>query len=76
MIKSPAILCKGKIYIGRTHVTISDNYNLNVFKDKYEDGFITDDNKFVNRFEAAKIAFDCGQIKEKVWELKSYHIKK
>lgn len=61
MIKSAAIIYKGKLYTGRTHSKIIvDNPQINLLAS--EQGFMTDDDKFVTREEAAKIAYECGQI--------------
>jgi len=75
MIKSPAIRKNGKIFIGYTHVQIMTNNKISYIKDKFEEGFITDKDIFVNRREAAEIAYNCKQIDKEICELKSYHIK-
>ena len=61
-IKSAAIRCNNKIYTGKRHCEIFQQGKKGEFCDA-EQGFITDDGKFVTRQEAGKIAFDCGQIK-------------
>jgi len=56
----------GPIYIGRRHHEI-----IKAAKGKLkrgEQGFISDGGKFVTRNEAAKIAFECGQI-PKLWTM-------
>lgn len=73
MIKRAAILRGTKVYIGRTHSDIMIRENIH-YDHKYEEGFVTDENKFVNRREAAKIAFECGQIKKRLNILNSYDI--
>lgn len=42
--------------------------------DKASEGFLTSENRFVSREEAAEIAFSVGQVKEKVQSLCSYHL--
>lgn len=61
MIKSAAIKYKGKIYTGRRHCDIFKQEPKGVLCDA-EQGFITDVGEFVDRREAGKIAFNCGQI--------------
>jgi len=69
MIKSAAIKQNGKIYTGRMHgEIIYDMVLIDGVKPPIdgEQGFITDDGKFVDRKEAAKIAFECGQTKKQL----------
>jgi len=74
MIKIPAIRKNGEIFTGYTHTHIMTNNKISYIKDKFEEGFLTDKDVFVNRREAAEIAYDCGQIDKEICELKSYHI--
>jgi len=66
MIKEAAILKNGTVYTGKRHCNIiNDNYpKVGRFGHPDIQGFVTDDGRFVNRQEAAKIAFECGQTKE------------
>ena len=67
MIKEAAIKLNGKIYTGRRHSDILHDKSRPKGYLKYgTQGFTTDDGKFVTRIEAAKIAFECGQIKEQM----------
>lgn len=68
MIKAAAIMINGKIYTDDRHfriipVALKDNPNIGLITQEMQ-GFVTDDGKFVDREEAAKIAYECGQIKE------------
>lgn len=59
----------GKVLLGYRHVDIWENisyYNMYIGEDitKVKQGFITSDNKFVNRKEAYLIAYEAGQIEE------------
>jgi len=66
MIKEAAILKDGKIYLGKSgkrhHHIIKDYPEIRFFTKEL--GFITDDGDFVDRSIAAKIAFECDQIKK------------
>jgi len=75
MIKIPAIRKNGEIFTGYTHVRIMNNNKISYAKDTFEEGFLTDKDVFVNRREAAEIAYNCKQIDKEIYELKSYHIK-
>lgn len=62
MIKSAAIKLNGIIYSGKRHpeiIAANKFVNLN----KGEEGFLTKDGLFVDRFDAAKIAYQSRQIK-------------
>ena len=61
----------GTIHIGKTHVEIIKAAIRAGMIEDFEEGFITQEGKFVNRREAAIIAFNCGQIKEQLFELRS-----
>jgi len=52
----------GGIYSGRNHTQIERTIPPEL-RAGAEDGFLTDDGLFVDRQEAAKIAFECGQTK-------------
>lgn len=79
MIKLAAILKDGKIYTGRRHDII-----LSEAETKHglgfgglrngQQGFITEDNVFVDRAEAARIAFASGQILEPLKKLYSENL--
>ena len=65
-MKEAAILKDGIVYLGKSgkrHNHIIKDYPEIRFFTK-EQGFITNEGKFVDRVEAAKIAFECGQIKK------------
>lgn len=69
MIKAAAIKVGDKIYEGTRHyklIEIALNDNPELSRVTYDmQGFITDDGRFINdREEAAKIAYEYGQIKE------------
>ena len=67
MIKEAAIRQDGIVYTGRRHHNIIwDNVGKVKFHNE-EQGFVTDDGKFVDRIEGARIAIECGQIKELQW---------
>lgn len=64
MIREAAVKDRnGRIYNGQRHQDIYRIMPDGLVKDS-TDGFITSDGSFVTREEAAKIAFDCGQITE------------
>ena len=70
MIKEAAIKTKsGKIHTGPRHHDIIKfaqdfGWPKNYFKNSIQ-GFVDFNDKFYDRKEAARIAFKCGQIKEK-----------
>ena len=69
MIKSAAIRKDGVVYTGRRHCDIiceqfGKGISFKGLKKSESEGFVTDDGRFVNRQEAANIAFECGQTKE------------
>lgn len=59
------------IELGWRHMDILHRFEGVVHKNPYEMGFFTSHGRYVNRIEAAKIAFDCGQIKEPLERLYS-----
>jgi len=70
MIKLAAIkVNNGEIHTGKRHAYIMWSMPYGYFKNNSVQGFVTDDGAFVNREEAAKIAYKNGQIKEEVREL-------
>jgi hypothetical protein len=67
LIKEAAIRLKSKPEIFHTHTGKRHDIILNAAKGALklgEQGFVTDSGEFVTREEAARIAFECGQIKE------------
>ena len=84
MIISAAILLNGIIYTGRNHEDIRDEEDFKKAMKKAREehwaaqgteGFVDEYGAFHNRKQAAKIAFECGQIKEKTNQLKSWQLK-
>lgn len=77
MIHSPAILSPTwEIYTWLSHAKIRmeqvKKWVILLLDSK--DWFLTNDWKFVDRKEAARIAIESGQIKTEVNELQSYHL--
>jgi len=68
MIEKAAILKDGTIYTGKRHGDIFPQMPLGFLRCG-EQGFITDKGKFVNRSQAAQIAYECGQITKPKAEL-------
>lgn len=68
MIKSAAILFHGEVFSGRRHSDIIGRIfrEKKCFPVKGIQGFLTEDNEFVDREEAARIAFYSGQLS--VWK--------
>jgi hypothetical protein len=67
MIVKAAILKNGVIYTGKRHYNIlGAAVPFGYLKDA-DQGFVTDIGDFVDRVEAARIAIECGQIKELKW---------
>lgn len=66
MIIEAAIMQNGKMYRGlRHHMIIRQIVQETGIKPvDGEQGFVTDKGEFVSREDAAKIAIECGQIKE------------
>jgi len=68
MIKEAAIkrISDGKVWTGRRHgnviVTIFQEINAPVTRDKFIQGFVTNDGIFVDRHEAFIIAKECNQL--------------
>jgi hypothetical protein len=67
---------KGNIYHGRRHEdAMRDMMWENDFPNGSEElGFVTDTGRFVDRTEAAQIAFDAGQTDTHEGSLKSHHL--
>jgi uncharacterized protein with ACT and thioredoxin-like domain len=76
-IESAAILLpSGEIFVGETHyiaMTLARQQTGIKFITLEMQGFITTKGRFVSRVQAADIAFNAGQIKEKVSSLRSEH---
>lgn len=63
IITLAAIGKNGIVYTGKRHAYIlNDNRRPKGFLKDGTQGFITDEGEFVNREQAAIIAFECGQI--------------
>lgn len=75
VIEQAAILSNGIIYKGKRHkdIVMDAPRHLNIRKGGVE-GFVTIQGHFVDRREAAELAYECGQISEPVEELKSEHL--
>lgn len=71
-IVKAAINHKGKIYEGYRHGNIMQEIHEEVKPD--EQGFLTDTGRFVSRVEAAKIAYEAGQIPNGIYSLDSYQV--
>lgn len=61
----------GFVVGGYDHATIK---SIGISNPNQTEGFITSKNRFVDREEAAKIAFECGQTKKKEETLYSFHL--
>jgi hypothetical protein len=75
VIQQAAIWNNGIIYKGKRHkdIVMSQPKHLNIRKGGIE-GFLTTSGIFLDRKEAADLAYQMGQISEPVDELKSEHI--
>lgn len=70
MIKQAAIKVKDNIYTlprPNRHVDIRRNFNISLMARYQTEGFITDEDIFVNRIEAMKIAKECNQSLIDFW---------
>lgn len=77
MITFAAIKHKGNIHTGRNHGEITTRmFRERLFDDTfdYEEGFINERGEFLTREQAAKHAFEIGQIKDKKFQLFSYDL--
>lgn len=75
VIEQAAILKNGIIYKGKRHkdIIMSTPKHINIRKGG-TDGFVTTSGVFLDRKQAAKLAYQMGQIKKMVFELESEHI--
>jgi len=75
VITQAAIWNNGIVYKGKRHkdIVMSQPKHLNIRKGGIE-GFVTEQGIFLNRKDAAKLAYQMGQISEPVEELKSEHL--
>lgn len=75
IIQQAAIWNNGIVYKGHRHkdIVMSQPKHLNIRKGGIE-GFVTSTGIFLDRKEAARVAYECGQISEPVEKLKSEHI--
>jgi hypothetical protein len=75
VIQQAAIWNNGIIYKGKRHkdIVMYQPKHLNIRKGGIE-GFVTTSGMFLDRKEAAALAYQSGQIKEPVEELKSEHL--
>lgn len=77
-ITHAAIQKDGFIVKGRSHKDCRQKYSEQegiVLDYPYEEGFITSDDRFVNRQEAAEIAKKAGQVSDRVQYLESWMLK-
>jgi len=80
-IVKAAIKRNGKVYTGFRHALVLDSMRIdgvvvnveNPLK-MDEQGFVTNTGRFVDRVEAANIAFKAGQIRSGISSLDSYQI--
>ncbi len=63
----------GEVFSGERHAELIRMAIISGSED-YVEGFLTEDGAFVTREEAAKIAFEAGQIKNWLPKLSSYDI--
>ena len=76
-IEFAAIQYEGKIYKGFRHANIMRDMMDNGIKGHINQecmGFLTDTGEFVSRVEAAKIAYEAGQIPNGIYSLDSYQV--
>lgn len=77
-IKAAAIVHNGRVWTGRRHHLIMrrivDELGPEVAPVNGEQGFVTDEGRFVGREEAARIAFESGQMDRQVRTLFSEDI--
>lgn len=77
-IEAAAIIHDGKVWTGRRHHLIMraivEKLGPEVAPINGEQGFVTDTGKFVDREEAARIAFEAGQMDRHVRRLFSEDI--
>lgn len=74
-IKEAAIYLNGMIHTGKRHKDISIKIHKTIGSRKGAiEGFVTNQGIFLDRKEAADLAYQMGQISEPVEELKSEHL--
>lgn len=76
-ITKAAIQHNGKIYTGYRHGNIMQDMAHEGVQGRVETqemGFLTDTGRFVSRVEAAKIAYEAGQIPNGIYSLDSYQV--
>ena len=61
MIKESALRLNGKVYTGRRHCDIFKQEPIGVLCNA-EQGFITDDGIYLDRYEALTVASKCNQL--------------
>ena len=71
-IVKAAVKHKGKVYTGMRHAHIMAKINEHINQD--QQGFITNEGRFVDRAEAADLAFKAGQISSGIYSLDSYQV--
>jgi hypothetical protein len=78
MIITSAIKYNDLICVGKNHADILFNIikNTNYAGTGTIEGFLDDSGTFLTRREAAAHAFECGQIKEKKFQLFSYDLER
>lgn len=74
-IHQPKNISFGYVICGRRHHNCITSFSImtqeSIMDKEYEQGFLTEDDRFVSRKEAAEIAFKSGQIKEELESLTS-----
>lgn len=78
-ITDAAVMWKGKIYIGKRHSEImhqiwDEEQTTNCKITQEMQGFVTNEGKFVNRWQAGNIAFQSGQTKHHYESLLSEYV--
>lgn len=78
LIKHAAVKSKdGWVIIGKNHAECfhkAGNMNVKMSQLREDQGFVTDTGRFINRYEAAKLAFNNGQVNKKEKMLFSEHL--
>ena len=74
-IHQPKNISIGYVICGRRHHNCIASFSImtqeSIMEKEHIQGFLTDDDRFVSRNEAAEIAFKSGQIKEEISVLTS-----
>jgi len=75
-IEFAALKYKERVFTGKRHALIAEKIyeDFKIMLDETEQGFVTNNGRFVNRSEAAKIAFKAGQIGPGIYSLDSYQV--